>query len=266
MASFPTTNITYANRSAGQAIASAHINSLQDEVAAIELGYLTGTARLNAGGSTLASLSVTGGSTLASLLVSGVATFSTKVAPASTTVMVGDSTTGFKEVHCSSLYVNGVAVTGGVSNPPVAKVNVSSDVQFTGSASWLAAVNWDINVYDSTGMHSTGANSSRITFVGSTGIYHVGACLTSTWAGESTASLEARIVLNDSTSIVALSIVPNAQPSARQGLSLSADFRVAALTDWVTLQYRPGGSGSTGRLLANSTIGPTAMWVHRISS
>ena len=74
MASFPTTNITYATRSAGQAIASAHINSLQDEIAAIELGYLTGTARLNAAGSTVATLSVTGGSTFA-----GVATFANAV-------------------------------------------------------------------------------------------------------------------------------------------------------------------------------------------
>lgn len=66
MASFPGTNKTFAARSNGQVIDAAHVGDLQDEVAAIEDGYLNGTARLNSSGSTMVSLNVTGSMTIAS--------------------------------------------------------------------------------------------------------------------------------------------------------------------------------------------------------
>lgn len=65
MPSFPGSVISFTAKTAGQNIDSAHVNDLQDEVNAIEAGFLNGTARLNSSASTLASLSVTGGSTLA---------------------------------------------------------------------------------------------------------------------------------------------------------------------------------------------------------
>lgn len=75
MASYPTTNKTFATRSNGQVIDASHVNDLQDEVAAIEDGLLNGTARLNSSNSTVANLSVLGGSTLGTLSVSGGSTF-----------------------------------------------------------------------------------------------------------------------------------------------------------------------------------------------
>jgi hypothetical protein len=64
MAQFPTSAKTFTSKSNGQVIDAAHVQDLQDEVAAIEDGYLNGTARLNAGASTLASLVVTGNLTV----------------------------------------------------------------------------------------------------------------------------------------------------------------------------------------------------------
>ena len=65
MADFPTSVFNPATRSPGQAIASAHVNSLQAEVTAIEDGFRNATAPLNSSGSTVATLSVLGGSTFA---------------------------------------------------------------------------------------------------------------------------------------------------------------------------------------------------------
>ena len=64
MASFPTSAKTFTSKSAGQTIASAHMNDAQDEINAIEVGYLQGSARLNSSHSTMVALSVSGGSTL----------------------------------------------------------------------------------------------------------------------------------------------------------------------------------------------------------
>lgn len=74
MASFPDTVKSFASRSNGQVIDAAHVGDLQDEVNAIEDGYLNGTARLNSSNSTIANLSVAGGSTF-----TGAVSFSTGV-------------------------------------------------------------------------------------------------------------------------------------------------------------------------------------------
>ena len=60
MANYPGSAPSFTAKSAGQSIASAHINSLQDEVTAIGAGLLQGTAQLNSSNSTVASLSVLG--------------------------------------------------------------------------------------------------------------------------------------------------------------------------------------------------------------
>lgn len=67
MASFPASVKSFTTKldGAGNPVNAAHINDLQDEVNAVEDGYVNGTARLNSSNSTLARLSVTGGSTFA---------------------------------------------------------------------------------------------------------------------------------------------------------------------------------------------------------
>lgn len=70
-ASYPTAVKSFTVRSAGDTIQPAHLNDLQDEVAAIEAGLLNGTAPLTSSNAVVANLSVAGGSTLASLQVAG---------------------------------------------------------------------------------------------------------------------------------------------------------------------------------------------------
>jgi hypothetical protein len=73
MANYPTSPPSFGTKSAGQTIASAHVNSLQDEVVAIGTGLLQGTAPLASSNSTVANLSVLGNSTIAGAVnISGV--------------------------------------------------------------------------------------------------------------------------------------------------------------------------------------------------
>lgn len=60
MPSFPDSVFAPANRSNGQTIDASHVNGVQDEIVAIEAGYINGTARLNS-----SNLNVTGASTFA---------------------------------------------------------------------------------------------------------------------------------------------------------------------------------------------------------
>lgn len=264
MASFPTTNITYANRSAGQAIASAHINSLQDEIAAIELGYLTGTARLNAAGSTVTSLSVTGGSTLNGL------TLSTHAKPGSTTVSLGDSTTGFKEVHCSSLYVGGVAIGGANSTfttPAVFSTIVTAAAQprvmvrssnLTGPTNESSAVSFNIEDTDVGGMHSTSVNPDTVT-IPQTGVYYVTA---QTWFGASGNAERVLRVKQNSTTIARASL---GSASGTINGSLTAAAIVSLLAnDAMTVTVDGGGAaiyfGSTSSPELQTKLSIARMW------
>jgi hypothetical protein len=130
MPSFPTSVFSPTNKSAGQTIQAAHVNDLQDEVVAIEGGIRNGTAPINSSGSTVTSLSVTGDSTHGST-----ATFSGKIAAGSTTVSIGDSTTGFKELHCSSIYLGGVAFV-----PAITVLKSTSGTHTAGSAANVSTV------------------------------------------------------------------------------------------------------------------------------
>lgn len=247
MASFPTTNVTYANRSAGQAIASAYINSLQDEIAAIELGYLTGTARLNSSASTVTSLSVTGGSTL-----NGV-TLSTHATPASTTVSLGDSTTAFKEVHCSSLYLAGSVLSNSNStfaNPgvfsaivtaaqqPILVARTSNTLAVSGESSAVSFLIDDTNIG---GMHSTSASPQNIT-VPHTGLYLV---VASSWFPTPANNAERVIrVKQNSTTVARGSVFKQAIGVPNGTVNLSALLPLTA-SDVLTVTVDGGGNSAT---------------------
>lgn len=113
MASFPTAVKSFTTKNTGDTIQPADVNDLQDEVNAIEAGYLNGTARLNAGASTLASLVVAGGSTLATLSVTGESTLaSLTVTGTMNAVCVGSQSTTFSGV---STRFDNVVVTSSVT-------------------------------------------------------------------------------------------------------------------------------------------------------
>ena len=139
MPSFPTSVKTFTSKNTGDVIQAAHVNDLQDEVNAIEAGYLNGTANLISSRATHTSLSVTGASTLTTLQAAG-----------------------------SSFTVRPVTPP-----PDAAIVYLDSTVTIGSSAlstlSWLAQ-----NYVTNSSMHSTGTNPGRLT-PQSTGIYEVAA-------------------------------------------------------------------------------------------
>ena len=148
MASYPTSVKSFTTKldGPGNPINAAHVNDLQDEVNAIEAGLLNGTARLNAAGSTLASLSVTGNSTVVAL-------------------QAGNCTvTNIQITGASSFATRPVFVP-----PDAAKVYVESLKDLGSSAlSTLTFTSQDF-LTNST-IHSTGTNPDRLT-PQSTGLY-----------------------------------------------------------------------------------------------
>jgi hypothetical protein len=93
MAAFPNSVKSFAIHNAGDTIQQADVNDCQDEIAAIETGYLTGTAQLNSSHSTLATLSVLGGSTLAgNLTLSGGLSIGKAIQPSSIVTLTDGAT------------------------------------------------------------------------------------------------------------------------------------------------------------------------------
>ena len=252
MPSFPGTVFSAANRSAGQTIASAHMNAVQDELNAITDGYINGTARLNSSGSTLASLDVNGNSTLASSVTFGSIPY---IMPSS-----GGSTGDVLTCISTSGSTMGLEWRQVVASVPNIKVTHGAN-QAIGSTSFIG-LSWNTELYDSTGMHSTVTNSSRITFAGSTGIYHVGVQVTfSTWAAN--AIQRVFIGMNDSSRVAEVGHIHEQNNDIPQPLMVAADVRVQSTTDYVTVSVRT--NGGTGTILAESTGAPLGFWSHRIS-
>lgn len=159
MPSFPTSVFAPASRSAGQTIQPAHMNDVQDELNAIEGGYLNGTARLNSSGSTLASLDVNGNSTLASSVTLGSIPY---IMPSS-----GGSTGNI--LTCIS--TSGSTMTlewRAAASPDAARVQLDALQELAVGGS---SVLWSSQVFvTNSSMHSTATNPARLT-PQSTGIY-----------------------------------------------------------------------------------------------
>lgn len=189
MASFPTSVKTFATRTSGQTIDPAHVNDLQDEVNAIEAGYLNATARLNSSNSTLANLSVTGGSTfagglnssnstLAALSVTGGSTLASSIT-IGTIPYIFPSSGGSTGNVLTIVSTSGSTVSlefraAAATDVPAVLVSLGPDNVVVTDATGTV-LNWLTNEYISTStMHSTATNSSRLT-PPSSGLYWVSA-------------------------------------------------------------------------------------------
>jgi hypothetical protein len=223
MASFPNAVKAFTTKNAGDTIQPTHVNDLQDEVNAIEAGYLNGTANLNSSNSTLANLSVSGGSTLSSHVTIG-----------------------------GNLTVTGTMTVGGGSPLAAAACLLTHSVkQDIPSAAWTG-LNWDTITADASGMHSTSVNSSRITFTPSTGLYLVGVTLE--WTLPSTGkSVELRLVTNDTIG-VAGAYFPNITINNNAPQQVTSLIRAASTSDYVTCQAL-FSAGSTASVFGSTLFG-----------
>jgi hypothetical protein len=225
MASFPAAVKTFATRSPGQTIGSAHMNDVQDEINAIEDGYLNGTARLNAGNSTLANLSVTGGTTLAATLsVGGASTF------------VGNVTMN------GSLTVTGT-FTANTAIPNV-RVSNSAAQGFSSGILSYQGLSWDTETYDANGMHSTAANSSRLVCAQSSGTYHIGGFANFPTNAGSQGQMILRLMVNDATVIAEqASYWPSGGGGAVQ-VCIGTDYRATSTADYFTMLATVSGNST----------------------
>lgn len=252
MPSFPNSVFSPATRSNGQTIDASHVNDVQNEIVAIEDGYLNGTARLNAGASTLASLSVPGGSTLATLTAGASTLASVNISGNST--LAGNLQVNGNSTFTGNVTVGGSVIANNVGNPPRVRVTNSANQDLTQDA-WVG-LSWDTEAYDSTGMHDTVVASSRVTFV-STGIFHVGANVLVNVGGSPTI-VAARMLLNSTTELVRLTTDPGA--STQWGLCLSMDARFATTTDYLTLEVFHNSASTCSAGVTS------AFWAHRVST
>lgn len=236
MASYPTSIYTAAAKAAGQTIQAAHVNQLDDEVTAVETALITGPITLPT--STIANLSVPGNSTLVD-------------------VQITNSTiTNLQVTNCTIVNLVGAREPGcKVTN------SVAQDVP-NGGASWTG-LSWDTEIHDSTAMHSTASNSSRV-LLNSSGMWLVGA--QADWrVAVSTGVAFARIMLNDNNALSAVQATPG---STRCVQNQSAIYLATSTSDYVSLQvYLSGSSGAVNGV--NSTgatdAGGSFLWAQRIS-
>lgn len=250
MADFPTSKHTFTPFANGATADAAQVIDIYAEVEAIEDGYLNGTARLNSSNSTVANLSVAGGSTFAGTLTLSTQTY---IVPSSRAT-VGDvlavaSTSG------STATLQWQSPTFTV---PAALVKHSANQETLNNA-WTG-LSWDTEVSDPQGMHSTAANSSRLTAVHSTGLYQVGANVN--WNANSNGSRLLRILCNDSSAVAANKVEQFS--AAALGECVVGLARVADTTDYFTVQVLQN-TGST-LSVTNSTTYATSFWIQKVSS
>ncbi len=93
MPSYPTSAKVFTTKNTNDVVQASHVNDLQDEVAAIESGLLSGTAPIVSSHASVAGLQVTGGSTFTgNILVTSSATIPNAYVFAS---LVSDGSAGF---------------------------------------------------------------------------------------------------------------------------------------------------------------------------
>lgn len=248
---YPSAVATFGTKNAGDTIQPSHINDLQTEVTAMESALVTGPISLPA--VSAQSLSVTGGSTFASTIAISTQTY---IFPSSRAtagdVLTVASTSG------STATLQWRAPTGFA--PITARLSHSANQEVL-SAAWTG-LNFDTEDEDASGLHSTSANSSRLTFV-STGMYLVGANVDMsipTAGGDR----RGRIVINDSTTVIGGVEVAGVATITVAGISVMGTYRAASATDYATVQVFQG-SGSTATALGNSTVyGGTRFWACKV--
>ena len=232
MASFPGSVKSFATRSAGQTIQPAHVNDLQDEVNAIEDGYINGTAHLNSSHSTLAALSVTGGSTLASTITIGSLPYVFPASGGSTgQVLTIDSTSGSPMTLKWAAAVSPAAVRLELDTPVGVPSGSTVTIQWTRQAH---ATN--------SSMHSTSVNPDRVT-PQSSGIY---LCIASARFLAATGKTAELTIYDSSGGVIADMVGSTLAGLASVSVSGVKYFdTVAGSTQWVRVEaYNEGSTNS----------------------
>jgi len=121
-------------------------------------------------------------------------------------------------------------------------------------------LNFQNEILNSGGMHSTSANSSRVTFA-STGVYLIQGVVNIPSA--SSGFLVAYLVLNDVTAISPLSVIMAEPITGGYGGTVSpmALWRITSTSDYVTMQVSYNGASVTQSPLSTTVQGTTLLAV-----
>ncbi len=258
---YPSGITTFPTRNNGDTIDASHIDNVQTEITAIETDLVSGfTGKLTANNG-----AQFGNSTVNHLQVGGDSTF------ASSTQTISTQTYVWPSSRASVGDILTVASTSGSTavlqwqqgiTRPVCLVRHSAVTEIAGNV-WTG-LNWDTEDADASGMHSTSANSSRITFALSSGLYQVGLSVQFGGGANSTFFQEAVIRLNDTHGLVGASpFYPTA--SADKPVTVTGLVNITSTSDYITAVVFPG-TGSTGRILDStaSTQSSPSFWAHKV--
>ena len=263
-ANFPDSIFNPTTKQTGDTIQPSHINDLQTEVIAIEQGYRQGTAPLNSSGSTMTTLSVTGDSTLAGHLnVSSGAQITGNSTVTGALSVSGNSTIG------GNLTVTGTITAGGLpigGRQPVAKVSLAAATVSINSGAWISP-NWTVNEADSTGMHSTSVNSSRMLLT-SSGLWAVGGTVSFVpGSPASTTVAGVRVLANDNEGIAGNITFMGTPTIVDWPVSIATLYYATDTAAYVTLGvFQTAGSAMNIKGSSGGGVGRTSFWAQKVSN
>lgn len=258
-ASYPNATFTPSAKATGNVIQVTHVTDLDNEVVAIENDLRTGLSNplvVSAGGITQ-SQSTGVNSFAGTLQVTGNSTFGANVSIAGNSTIAG------------SLVVTGGLTAGGQvfgARTPSARVSLAANSSITQGAAFNG-INWTTNDFDSTGIHSTSVNSSRMKLT-SSGLWLFGGLVIMD-AANSTSRIGARVLVNDATAIMGMEVA-GLELSTQRTIPLSGQWLATDTASYLTVQMRYIGGGVDSTLYGSSGsasgIGQTHFWVTKISA
>jgi hypothetical protein len=301
MASYPNSVKTFTVKADGATVFAAHPNDLQNEVTAMETALLTSGLAHNLNPSADATRSL--GSTALRWIIHGSQITTGTLSPAalSTGAFSSGVTIGAPQVSSGALssgvtigaaQVSSGALSSGVVIGPgqissgalstlvtvdaaqvqnlrtMAACLVSLDTNVSVVKNTEVSPDWLVEDDDKSGMHSTAANSSRITFTASTGLYAVGVSVAFSTAATATGRNQyVRIVANDTTT-VACESMPHilefmAANVTRQ--TVEGVYRATSTTEFVTVRVYQE-SDTTVNLLSTDVLGGKSFWAQQLST
>ena len=242
MASYPNAVKSFTNKNAGDTIQPAHINDLQDEIAALEDGLLNGTAPLNSSRITAPAAQISN-ATISSLTVS-VMSISNLQTTASTTASL-NVTTGSTMAALNVTGMSSLADLQVAAAAPAVRVSNSANIAVGDASTTRLTFNTDVFASTS-GMHSTATNSGRL-IATSSGIY----CITGTvtWAPNSSGLRQARILINGS-SFATIQTLPSASGTFNTDQNITTIYRFASSGSYAELEVYQNSGGSLNVLSA----------------
>lgn len=242
MASYPNAVKSFTNKNAGDTIQPAHINDLQDEIAALEDGLLNGTAPLNSSRITAPAAQISN-ATISSLTVS-VMSISNLQTTASTTASL-NVTTGSTMAALNVTGMSSLADLQVAAAAPAVRVSNSANIAVGDASTTRLTFNTDVFASTS-GMHSTATNPGRL-IATSSGIY----CITGTvtWAPNSSGLRQARILINGS-SFATIQTLPSASGTFNTDQNITTIYRFASSGSYAELEVYQNSGGSLNVLSA----------------